>query len=177
MASVLLTFGTRHSLPWGHLGPCRMLSGVPDLHPLEARSILPVVTIKNVSRHCCTSPAGRRAGRMSLVENCCSGLLLGFNPKNRRGQSICVHPAFGKLRCLFAQVMISLRLCSQLFIKGQERLIKSMTKLLWMTALPQKQRNQMFYRTKEEEKKEQLSTLFNSYFYWRCLSSSMKLKY
>lgn len=71
MASALLTFGTRHSLLWG-LGPCRMLSDIPDLHPLEAQSILPVVTIKKVSRHCRTSPAGRRAGRMSLVENCCS---------------------------------------------------------------------------------------------------------
>lgn len=59
MASVLLTFGTRHSLLWGHLGPCRMLSGVPDLHPLEARSILPVVTIKNVSKCCQLSSGGQ----------------------------------------------------------------------------------------------------------------------
>ena len=29
----------------------------------------------------------------------------------------------------------------------------------------------------KRRKKKQLSTLFNSYFYWRCLSSSMKLKY
>ena len=32
-------------------------------------------------------------------------------------------------------------------------------------------------KQKRRKKKKQLSTLFNSYFYWRCLSSSMKLKY
>lgn len=77
--------------------------------------------------------------------------------------------------------MISLRLCSQLLIKGQERLIKSMTKLLWMTALPRNKGTRCSKaqekKKKKEKKKEQLSMLFNSYFYWRCLSSSMKLKY
>lgn len=44
---------------------CRIFTHTPDLHSLDAnRTIPPVVTIKNVSRHCQMSPWGK----VSVVE-------------------------------------------------------------------------------------------------------------
>lgn len=44
-------FGLDHSLLGGCSVHCRIVNSIPDLCPLDASSIVPVVTIKNSSRH------------------------------------------------------------------------------------------------------------------------------
>ena len=52
------------SLPLSHLGSpmhYKILSSSPDFYSLDANSTLPVVTTKNVSRHCQMSPGGQKS--------------------------------------------------------------------------------------------------------------------
>ena len=52
------------SLPLSHLGSpvqYKILSSSPDFYLLDASSTLPVVTTKNVSRHCQMSPGGQKS--------------------------------------------------------------------------------------------------------------------
>lgn len=49
----------------GRPAHCRMLSSIPGLYSLNASNILPVVTVRNVSRHYPVSPEGK----MGQAEN------------------------------------------------------------------------------------------------------------
>ena len=64
-------FGPENSLLWrAVLVHCRIFSSLPDLCPLDASSIIPVVTIKNISRQCQMPPGRKNLPAFILVENC-----------------------------------------------------------------------------------------------------------